>query len=101
MICVASASCGNNFVSIVRLVHNFIFVSNNGHIMNNVYKIGSIFILSCRICMEGFVAKDGSKMYSGYNHVHKIPWVTKVYIFPFAGYIFGNICKSWTQFITR
>ena len=42
-----------------------------------MYKNGSIIIFSrSRISMERFVAKVGSKMYHGYNLVHKIPWVT-------------------------
>jgi len=85
------------FVPTVRLIHNFEIVTNNSHIPNDVYKNGNILMSSCRISMEKNVAKDGSNTYHGYNIVHKILWVTKVYTFPFPGYIFGHIHKLWTQ----
>jgi len=87
------------FVATVQLIHNFEIVANNSHILNNVYKNGSIFISSHRISMVVFVAKDGSKMYYGYNLVCKIPLATKVYTSPLPGYIFGYICQLCTQFI--
>jgi len=58
----------------VRLIHNFKIVTNNGHILYNVYKNGSIYLSSSRVSMEEIVAKDGSKIYI---IVHKIPWLQK------------------------
>jgi len=87
------------FVATVRLVHNFKIVANNGHILYNVYKTGSIFITSRRISTEILSPKMEAKRTHGYNTVHKIPWVTKVYTFPLAGNIFGYSSESWTQFI--
>jgi len=53
------------FVATVRLVHNFEIVANNGHILNNVYKNGSIFISSHRISMEILLPKMEAKCTMG------------------------------------
>ena len=86
-------------VPTVRLIHNFKFMAKYGHNPNNVYKIGSISKSSRRISTEKISPKMEAIRTIGYNIVHKIPWVTKVYTFPFPGYSFGHIRKSWTQFM--
>jgi len=50
------------FVATARLLHNIEILASNGHILNNVYKNGSIFASSRRISMERNVTKNGSKM---------------------------------------
>jgi len=54
-----------------------------------------------KISKEKIATKDVDKMSCGYISVHKIPWLQKCTLFPLPGYIFGDICTPWTQFLAE
>jgi len=80
---VASVTCGHNFCTHSEACTQFELVTNNVHILNNVYKNGSIFISSCRISSEKLLPKMEAKPTMGTILYTKYRWRQKCTLFHF------------------
>jgi len=85
------------FVATVWFGHNFRILTINGHNPINVNKNRHIYT---HIHVEK-LPKMYTKCQVGTLLYPRIPWLQKCTLFPWPGYIFGDICKPWTQFLSE
>ncbi len=90
-------NCVNYFVVTVWFRHNFRILTINGHNPINVNKNRHIYT---HIHVEK-LPKMYTKCQVGTLLYPRIPWLQKCTLFPWPGYIFGDICKPWTQFLSE